>query len=333
MDLDDIVEEIPVTKDDFVKMSDVVPVSDPNIFSDTQRYAQAQALAQRVQANPQLYNQLAVEKRILQTMKIPNIQDVLPDPSKVEDMNPALENVSMTLGKPVGAFPSQDHLAHIQTHLDFATNPVLGGSPIMNMAFLPPVINHIKEHLSFWYLDQMNKSTQVDMLLVQKTSIADQSKIASASVNLKTSSQQQLADLMKDLVSLQEVVQKMQQDQKQQQIPMDPNAKALVDAQMAETQRKAEQDKVKAQMDAQKAQADAEAENKKLMNDQQLEAARLQTQVAISSASNISQERIKGMQIELDTAKLDAERQRIMVEEEQMLHNMLNPQPEPKEKK
>jgi hypothetical protein len=333
MDLDDIVEEIPVTKDDFIKMSDVVPVSDPNIFSDTQRYAQAQALAQRVQANPQLYNQLAVEKRILQTMKIPNIQDVLPDPSKVEDMNPALENVSMTLGKPVGAFPSQDHLAHIQTHLDFATNPVLGGSPIMNMAFLPPVINHIKEHLSFWYLDQMNKSTQVDMLLVQKTSIADQSKIASASVNLKTSSQQQLADLMKDLVSLQQVVQQMQQDQKQQQIPMDPNAKALVDAQMAETQRKAAQDKVKAQMDAQKAQADAAAENQKLMSDQQMEAARLQTQVAISSASNVSQERIKGMQIELDTAKLDAERQRIMVEEEQMLHNMLNPQPEPKEKK
>jgi hypothetical protein len=171
------------------------------------------------------------------------------------------------------------------------------------------------------------------MLLVQKISIADQSKIASASVNLKTSSQQQLADLMKDLVSLQQVVQKMQQDQKQQQIPMDPNAKALVDAQMAETQRKAEQDKVKAQMDAQKAQADAAAENKKLMTDQQMEAARLQTQVAISSASNVSQERIKGMQIELDTAKLDAERQRIMVEEEQMLHNMLNPQPEPKEKK
>jgi regulator of protease activity HflC (stomatin/prohibitin superfamily) len=314
-------------------MSDVVPVSDPNIFSDTQRYAQAQALAQRAQANPQLYNQLAVEKRILQTMKIPNIQDVLPDPSKVEDMNPALENISMVLSKPVGAFPSQDHMAHIQTHLDFATNPTLGGSPMMSNTFMPIFINHVKEHVSFWYLDQMHKSTQLDMLKVQKMSVADQAKIASASVNLKNTSQQQLAALMKDLAPLQEMIQQMHQQQLQQQIPLDPNAKALVDAQMAETQRKAMQDKAKAQTDAQKAQADAAIENQRLTSDQQMEAARLQTQVAINSASNVSQERIKGMQIELDTAKLDAERQRIMVEEQNMLHSMLNPQPEPKEKK
>jgi len=333
MDLQDIINEIPVSKEDFAKMSDVVPVSDPNIFSDTQRYAQAQAIAQRAQVNPHLYNQLAVEKRILQTMKVPNIQDILPDPSKVEDMNPALENVSMTLGKPVGAFPGQDHMAHIQTHLDFGTDPMLGGGPIMSSSFLPAMVNHIKEHLSFWYLEQMKRGSQLDILRVSRIPIPEQATLAATSVNVKQMSKLELADIMRDLAPLQQQVQQMMQQQRAQQVPIDPNAQAMVNAQMAETQRKAQQDKTNAIIDTQKLQLEAKNDATKEMSAQQQEAARLQTQVAINDADNIAQERMKGMELTIDAAKLDAEQQRTVVEEEKMLHEMAHSKPETKETK
>jgi len=331
MDLDDIIEEIPVTKDDFNKMSDIVPVSDPNIFSDTQRFAQAQALAQRAQANPTLYNLLAVEKRILQTMKIPNVQDVLPDPAKVEDMNPALENVSMTLGKPVGAFPGQDHMAHIQTHLDFGTDPMLGGGPIMSDTFLPAVITHVKEHLSFWYLDQMKRGSELDILKVERIPIPSQATLAATSVNVKQLSQQELSAIMQDLVPMQKQVQQLIQQQKASQIPMDPNAQALVNAQLAETQRKAQQDKVNATIAGEKLKVEASEKEQEDNSKQQMEAARLQTQVAINDANNIAQERIKGMELTIDAAQVDAEQQRTILEERQMLHEAANPKPETKE--
>ena len=327
MDIDEIIEEIPVNRDDFSKMSDVVPVSDPNIFSDTQRYAQAQAIAQRAQVNPHLYNQLAVEKRILQTMKVPNIQDILPDPSKVEDMNPALENVSMTMGKPVGAFPGQDHMAHIQTHLDFATNPMLGGGSIMSSVFLPAVVNHVKEHLSFWYLDQMKRGSQLDILKVERIPIPMQATLAATSINVKQLSQQDLAEIIKELGPIQQQVQQLVQQQRQQAIPIDPNAQAMVNAQMAETQRKAQQDKVNATITGEKLKVEAAEKEQNMMSDQQMEAARLQTQVAISDANNITQERMKGMQLSIEAEKIDAEQQRTILEEKQMLQDMYESKP------
>ena len=333
MDLDDILEEIPVTKEDFEKTSDVVPVSDPNIFSDTQRFAQAQALAQRAQANPTLYNLLAVEKRILQTMKIPNVQDVLPDPSKVEDMNPALENVSMTLGKPVGAFPGQDHMAHIQTHLDFGTDPMLGGNPIMSSMFLPAMVNHVKEHLSFWYLDQMKRGSKLNILKVERIPIPEQATLAATSVNVKQLSQQELAAVMKDLAPLKQQVDQMMEQQRAHQVPIDPNAQAIVNAQMAETQRKAQQDKVNATIAGEKLKIEVSEKAQEDNSKQQMEAARLQTEVAINDANNIAQERIKGMELTVDAAQIDAEQQRTVLEERQMLHEAANPKPEPKESK
>ena len=329
MILEDIIDEIPVNKDDFARMSDVVPVSDPNIFSDTQRFAQAQALAQRAQTNPQLYDQLAVEKRILQTMKIPNIQDVLPDPSKVEDMNPALENVSMTLGKPVGAFPSQDHMAHIQTHLDFGTDPMLGASMLMAPKFQPAVVDHIREHISFWYLEQMHKGTKMDVLKAERIPIADQATMARISMNIKNAVSSQLAPVMKDLQPIYQDVLKLLAQQQQQQIPVDPNAQALVQAQMAETQRKTQQDQANNALKAQDMQLISQEKAQGEMTQQQIEAARLQTQVAINDANNIAQERMKGMQLAMDTAKIDAEQQRTVEEETQMLHTMEESKPKP----
>jgi len=143
------------TKADFEGPLDVVPVSDPNIFSETQRYAQVQAIAQRAQLFPQLYNVRKVEERILETLKIPNAKDLLLPATEPKEQNAVNENVTAALGKPITAFPEQDHIAHLKTHLSFMNNPMFGANPMVQPVFLPAILQHLKEHVMLWYASEV----------------------------------------------------------------------------------------------------------------------------------------------------------------------------------
>jgi hypothetical protein len=274
---DEMSRELGVTSKDFEKNSDVVPVSDPHIFAESQRYAQVQALAARAQANPDLYNRLAVEKRILKQIKLPDINEVLPDPQDVKEMNPALENVAMTLGKPVGAFPAQEHLAHLQVHLDYAKDPMYGANPIMAPTFIPQMLEHLKQHLTLWYLNSMDKYASdalgepFDILKVQPVIQEAQKLLAASSQHVHQDTQQQFAGVVP---VMQQMIQTIQQLKSQQQ-PTDPSVQALVQTQMAETQRKAADDQARLQFDAQKLAADTKAKQEKNVADQQIKAAEL----------------------------------------------------------
>ena len=136
-------EEIEVR--DFAYNSDVRPVSDPNIFSETQRLAQNQALLQMATAAPPgMFDLRAVYNRIVRQLKIPEADEILPNPQGAKESNPALENVSMTMGRHAAAYPDQDHIAHLEVHLEYAENPVYGGSPVIGPTFTPMALEHIK---------------------------------------------------------------------------------------------------------------------------------------------------------------------------------------------
>ena len=274
---DEMSRELGVTSKDFEKNSDVVPVSDPHIFAESQRYAQVQALAARAQANPDLYNRLAVEKRILKQIKLPDINEVLPDPQDVKEMNPALENVAMTLGKPVGAFPNQEHLAHLQVHLDYAKDPMYGASPIMAPVFIPQMLEHLKQHLTLWYLNAMDKyasdalGESFDILKVQPIIQEAQKLLAASSQHVHQDTQQQFSGVVP---VMQQMIQTIQQLKAQQQ-PTDPSVQALVQTQMAETQRKTQADQARLQLDGAKLAADTQAKQEKNVADEQMKAAEL----------------------------------------------------------
>lgn len=138
-------------RSDFQGPLDVVPVSDPEVFSDIQRFAQMQLVAQRSQLLPQLYNLRKVEELILERTKIPNAKDLLLPEQKAQEMNQVNENVAMAMGRPVVAYPEQDHLAHMQVLLDFLTNPFLGMSPLIGPRFIPAALQHLMEHMLLWY--------------------------------------------------------------------------------------------------------------------------------------------------------------------------------------
>lgn len=139
------------TRRDFEGPLDVVPVSDPNIFSEAQRFAQIQAISQRATALPQLYDVRKVEERILETLKVPNAKELLLPPVEPKEQNAVNENVAATLGRPVTAFPDQDHIAHLKTHLAYMMSPTFGMSPMIAPQYLPVMLNHIKEHIALWY--------------------------------------------------------------------------------------------------------------------------------------------------------------------------------------
>lgn len=293
----DIVEDIGVTKEDFEKDSDVVPVSDPHIFSETQRYAQVQALAARAQANPDLYNRLAVEKRILKQIKIPDINEILPDPQDVKDMNQALENVAMTVGKPVGAFPHQDHLAHIQVLLDYMQNPMYGANPIIAPVFIPAALEHLKQHVTLWYLQQIDQyaSTALgrpfDIMKEQKLPQQADQLLGAASQHVMMDTEQAFAQLPQMIGQALQLMQQMKG-----QAPLPPDVQALVQTSMAETQRRAEKDKVDAQLSMAKLQADAAKTDKDM-----------QMKLIMNTEDNLTQERVKSAELTRDAAVLQHE--------------------------
>lgn len=144
--------ELLAKRSDFEGPLDVIPTANPEIFSDVQRYAQMQLVAQRAQGNP-LYNQRKVEEMILERTKIPDAKQLLLPEQQPQWMNAVNENVAMSLGRPVAAFPEQDHLAHIQVLLDFYQSPMFGSSPLIAPVFTPAMMQHLKEHLVLWYVN------------------------------------------------------------------------------------------------------------------------------------------------------------------------------------
>ena len=114
---------------DFDGRIDVIPVSDPNIFSTAQRIAQAQAILQMATSAPQLHDVYEAYRRMYEAIRIPNIDEILEKPAEAPRMDPIDENMSVMYGKPIRAFPEQDHDSHIACPHAILQDPSLGGNP------------------------------------------------------------------------------------------------------------------------------------------------------------------------------------------------------------
>lgn len=256
-------------REDFEGALDVVPTADPEIFSDVQRIAQLQIVADRAVQMPQLYNAREVEKRLLERTRIPNPESLLVPAPEPKWMNAVNENASMSLGKPVSAFPEQDHLAHIQVHLDYLLNPNLGMLPIIAPTFIAALLDHLKEHVTLWYVDQyyeaLKMSTQTDddgvtEIVGEKdpeTRAELDRTLAAASPIIDERSKKVLAGVSK---VVQQAMQIMEQYKNKPEEPIDPNK-------MADIQQKREQAQMRHQEEVQKLQADLRKHGESLQLD------------------------------------------------------------------
>jgi len=134
-----------VMQTDFDNRVDILPVSDPNIFSMAQRVTLAQTQLQLAQSNPQMHNLHAAYKRMYQALEVQNIDDILPPPPEPQPTDPGIENARALSGQIVTAFQEQDHDAHIKVHIQFMQLPLVQASPQAYGMFL----SHIQEHIAF----------------------------------------------------------------------------------------------------------------------------------------------------------------------------------------
>jgi hypothetical protein len=141
-----------ILRQDYDGRVDVIPISDPNIYSTTQRIAQGQALIELSDTHPSLYNQMAVHERFLKAMRIPDYEELL---NKREPMrlDPVSENMQLLQGGSANAFIDQDHDAHIQTHINF----VNGLMPEALEQIGPAMQAHMAEHYAYKYWVEMNR--------------------------------------------------------------------------------------------------------------------------------------------------------------------------------
>ena len=310
----EIGEEL-ATRADFEGPLDVVPVSDPNIFSEAQRFAQVQAVAQRAAVMPQLYNQRKVEERILDTLKIPNAKDLLNPPLEPKEQNAVNENVAATMGRPIIAFPEQDHIAHLKTHLAYMMSPALGMSQLIAPTYLPGIINHLKEHIALWYaysvfeLGTEATGTDIgDMLKEIKTPEdrrAFDGMLAEASQTVVGGA----ADIFAAIPAVIQQAQQLLQSLAPQPQP-DPNAQMA----MQQLQLQAQQIQQRAQNDAQRLQITAAQAQQKAQTDAatlQINQAKLQQQAQLDMAKMQQQAQIDQAKLQLDQAGLQLDAQQV----------------------
>jgi hypothetical protein len=285
---------IEIDPSDFDGPMDIVPVSDPAIFSETQRFAQTQAIMQRAQAMPQMYNARKVEEMFLRNMKVPANEVLQPLPGS-EDMDPVSENVAAAMGRPLYVLPSQDHMAHLMTHIPFLKSPLFGSNPAIAKTFLYPIATHLRDHLLNYYLVEAHNAVdkaQTEKLIPEEAQ--DQVKLI---LEVQKFIENQLGGFAEELAQLDQAAQQFKP-----QPPMPPDSSLQVaqirtqvdQAKLAETskynQAKLAQDAQLAQskmaMDDKARSERLQAEQIKQAGEDQRLAADLQTRERMNTADN-----------------------------------------------
>ena len=140
-----------IMQQDFDGRVDILPVSDPSIFSMSQRLSLAQTQMQLAAQAPQLHNQYEAYRRMYDALDVKNIDAILPPPQPPQPIDPATENANAVKGMPLQAFPDQDHEAHIMTHAMFLSSQVGAANPQAFMLLL----SHVQEHIGMLARDQV----------------------------------------------------------------------------------------------------------------------------------------------------------------------------------
>lgn len=237
-------KEVKISREDFSDNIRMVPVSDPNLTTPTQRILRAEALVRISETAPELYDKRKVQIRMLEALNIADINEVLPPPEEAEPLDPVTENMNVLRGKPLKAAIYQDHASHIIAHTAFIQN---------NPESEPTMMDHIYEHRAFEYLVQMQ--SKMGMQMPPEEALRDpqvQNDIAMKSA--------QIAE------------QEMQQKASQENPALDPSQLMMADIQQRreETIAKEKIATQKVESEAFKAQLQFETEKEKMETQKQL---------------------------------------------------------------
>jgi len=156
-----------IKQQDFDDRIDIIPVSDPSMFSMSQRIAMAQTQLQMAQSAPQLHNLREAYRRMYVALRVSNIEQILPEPPQPQPMDPGMENGNAMRNMPLQVFPGQDHMAHIKAHQFFMSSNLVKN----NMAVLMVLQAHISDHISAMANEEIQQAAQAQMMQAQQQGV------------------------------------------------------------------------------------------------------------------------------------------------------------------
>ena len=201
-------------------LCDVIPVSDPNASTMSQKVVQYQAVMQMAGANPQIYDQVELNRQMLEVLGIKNIGKLIPNSEDQKPKDPVSENMAILNGKPVKAFIYQDHEAHIQVHMSLSQDPkvakLLGQDPQAQVKAAAGMA-HINEHIAFQYRKEIEEQLGVPLPDLDKELSADMEievsrMMAAAAQKLLKKDQAEVAQQQAQQAQQDPIVQMQQQE-------------------------------------------------------------------------------------------------------------------------
>jgi hypothetical protein len=295
---------------------DVIPVSDPNAATMSQKILQYQAVLQLSQTAPQIYDLPSLHRQMIEVLGVKNADKIIPLPDDAKPRDPITENMDLMTGKPTKVFMYQDHEAHMQVHMALMQDPkiaaVIGQSP-QAQQLQAAIQAHIMEHMAFQYRREIEKqlgaalpplpqgdNEDYDLPPEFEAQLSQLTAVAAARVLQKgqaEAQQQQAQQQQQDpLVQMQQMdlqIKQLLAQTKAQQAQMDGQIR------MAEQQRKTQKDMV----DAAAKLDELELRKAESSGRQQLEAARLGVDIQKDKAALSAKQQIEGVRLGLDIGK------------------------------
>jgi len=272
-------------KSDFDKRVDVIPVSDPNAATMSQRVMQYQAAIQLAQQSPQIYDMGKLHRQMLEVLGVQNADEIVKLPDDMKPADPVTENMMIMKQEPIKAFKYQDHEAHIAVHMAAAQDPkimqIIGQSPFAS-AIQQAMAAHITEHVAFQYRREIEKQLGVEMPNEEQA--------------LPEDVEVQLSRLAKD--AAEKVLQKdkaeaaQMQAQQQQQDPLTQIQQRELAIKEADSQHKRQMDLAKLELEA-----------AKLQTTQKVEGAKIGAKIATELDKEQRKDKREGTKLGIDIAK------------------------------
>ena len=295
---------------------DVIPVSDPNASTMSQKVVQYQAVLQLSQTAPQLYDLPYLHRQMIETLGVKNADRIVPLAGDAKPRDPITENMDVMTGKPVKAFMYQDHEAHIAVHMALGQDPKIAaqiGQNPMAQQITAALQAHIMEHTAFQYRREIEKQLgaalpplpqddreEYDLPPEFEAQLSQLAAAAAARVLQKDQAEaqmQQAAQQQQDpLVQMQMMdlqIKQLQAQTKAQQLQMEAQI------QQAEVARKQQKDV----MDAVTKADELELRKAEISGRQQLEAARLGVDIQKDKAAISAKQQIEGVRLGLEIGK------------------------------
>ncbi|MAL46619.1 hypothetical protein [Hyphomonas sp.] len=277
---------------DFDERVDVIPVSDPNAATMSQRIMQYQSALQLAQQAPQLYDMGKLHRQMLEVLGISDAKEIVKLKEDIKPADPVSENMAILKQEPVKAFKYQDHEAHLTVHLAAANDPklkeIVGQSPFAG-AIQAALAAHITEHVAFQYRKEIEERLGVPMPNEEKPLPEDAEEELSKIT----------AQAAQKLLSANQAEIQAAEAKKQQEDPLTQIQQRELAIKEAELQHKIEMDKLKLELEAAKTKINKELQEDRLESEDKREGVRIAAKLATDAAKDQKEE----AKLVLDAAK------------------------------